>query len=526
LSVLVLGFGCLTPTEITVRITSKDLSCEGGALAFGDLDVLARPGEDALRGASVDGTSAACDAKGGVAELGSIVLTPRDPRRHAEVLVVAGAKLPQASPPVSSTADQCLEQYRAFLAAGAPSDYCKDPAHPCGACIVARRGVGFVDHQRLELDVELAAECAGVFCQADQTCGKNGRCVSATTKCAGPQCSIDVGQGGGATGGAGGAGGTGGQGGGCADPVGATQLAFVEVPGVLGTFVDVAADGAGEAWVTGTQALYRCAKGGCANVPLPGLPQNDTLGRVAASGAVVGVALVGPSAGLVYGTGGSTLAGFFPGSCNTLAYEVSDVSATPSGVVWAGPAPKQGDLFVSAAGDALCGALLEGPASGAARTWAQPGGGIWLAGTDALYWGQGSTTAQTITIPGTNLDLWGTSGPGSRETVFLCGDKGIHWASIDPASPNVIASAQLSPTRCSSISGVARCDGTVDLWALEANGAQVSGYHVGVNGLPASPLPLTHLLVGGVGTGISADAGSIWLTTTTTIEVSPRVVLP
>jgi len=128
--------------------------------------------------------------------------------------------------------DDCLGFYSAFL-----DDETKTcaPDQPCARCIFARRSLGFVDCSNLDLTISLDNDCAGVLCDASQTCVPERGCVSAVVTCDDASC--DTPNEGGA--GAGGAGAGAWQA--LAVPVGATPYDVVGSPedpsGSLALFV-------------------------------------------------------------------------------------------------------------------------------------------------------------------------------------------------------------------------------------------------------------------------------------------------
>ena len=66
-----------------------------------------------------------------------------------------------------------------------------DPRNPQG-CIVARRAIGYIPHQALELPIVLQRSCVGIGCPQGQTCD-NGACVSEVivpAECTGGTCSL------------------------------------------------------------------------------------------------------------------------------------------------------------------------------------------------------------------------------------------------------------------------------------------------------------------------------------------------
>lgn len=535
LGLLSLCAACLTPTEIKVVVVSRDLACQTGDLRFGDLDVLARPTGQGLTSGSADGTSAKCDQASDHASLGSIVLTPNDPSGRAELLVVAGVSLPGTVPPTASKADDCLEQYRQFLAAGAPSDFCKDPAHACGACIVARRGLGFVEHTKLELEVDLTAECTGVFCQAGQTCGKDGRCVSAETKCQGSTCTFGDGGGGGAggagttasvasassgtTGGAGVGGQGGAGGGGCTDPGAGNVLSFATAASLNGA-VDVATDGAGRAWIVTPQEIYRCVVGTCTPVaawPVSGQPFT----RISASGQHVAASTTGS---VVYANDAATFIAQGTTACGAPAFAPTDTSVDGAVIDYAGVGPL--GAAAVALSDPTCAKIVSGsPAGASPRLWTFAGGQTWLSGDAVLFRGSASAQSGSISVPGGVLDLWGHLDAAQVETVFTCGQSGV--ARVVPGQNGVgLVSHVVTSHPCLSITGHVRCDGSADVWAL--TGAAIEGYHIG----PNTPLPMQAQATGDLAAltstakAVAADADRLWLATGANPYWSQRPLLP
>lgn len=501
---------CLTPTEITVTVTSRDLGCASGDLVFGDLQILARSQQKDLVDGGSDATSDACKPGASNVALGSIVLTPRDSNRRAELLVVAGVKLPHASPPTSDTAEKCLTEYRSFLAAGAPAGYCKDPAHACGACIVARRGLGFVDHEKLELEVELTAQCQGVFCQAGQTCGKAGACVSAEADCQKGQCDLP--------GGAGGAGGGGG-GGSCIPPTDGGALAFAPIDPSVAGLIDMAADGRGKAWVLLTGEIRSCDSTSCRTEHVP--PKSlDSMTQISADGTTIAAAR---SDGIIHQTAGAPWALFTPpAACGFGTGGPTDVATADGKVHFAGLSTP--GAIVGTVDDATCSPVLTwSTVTSSPLTYALPGGAFWIATGDTLA--RRITSKQTAGAGpiGTPTRLWGYLGPGTHETVFACGPTGLYRATYDPGFTPF--ADQISTTSCLSVSGVDRCDGTADVWIIGADGS-IEGYHVGAAIDPRPPTVTSPSATAVKPVAIAVDRASIWLGTAADVQRSPLPLLP
>ncbi len=516
--------GCLTPTEITVTITSREVSCGQGDLVFGDLALYATPDQASLLTSSPSGTSNACNARGSGVNLGSIVLTPRDGTQKASLLVVAGVSLPNASKPLAATADQCASEYASFLAAGAPRDYCKDPIHACGACIVAQREIGFVSHTRLELEVELSAQCKGVFCEVGLTCGGNGDCVSAEAPCAGGKCSLGAGGSG-----AGGAGGTGGQGGdtstvsssamggaggGCSDLGIGVALGFASVPGGFGGAGDVAADGTGSAFVAQGADVLECTPTLCSKVyPGSGALRDmsaDPSGAAAARGN-----------DLVYRIGGGPWTVFTPlPVCDLVTGTLAGTSSAAGHIYYAGQDSVGGFESTTDAPNCNKGIINAGP--GAGRVFALSNGHVWLATPSFLQLSitNGSMGGGPL---GAVSDLWGYVASPTLDVGFACTQQGVYRGTYDGV---IYKSGPILQTPCRSLSGVARCDGTADLWMVSGADGSLSAFHVGpatsVANIQTIPMPTP----AANSTAVSVDRDAVWLVGGTGIRRSPRPLLP
>ncbi len=141
---LSLGAGaCRDPTQVTLELR-LDFSCSDlGTTAI----TVGSPG--ALESKSPTTTTAECDASG---KVGSLVVVP------------AGA-------------DDAAFGVRVVAGFGGPADDCSAPAYG-PSCIVARRALRFIPSESLRLPIDLRAACAGVPCDATETCVR-GACVDA-----------------------------------------------------------------------------------------------------------------------------------------------------------------------------------------------------------------------------------------------------------------------------------------------------------------------------------------------------------
>lgn len=154
---LALGaFACLGPTQITVVI-STDVPC----------GVVARQGVAIHGGVAKDAPLAvtfACSEGPAPHLVGTLVVAPSGAKDEEVTLSVVGG-------------------------VGERAEACTGPSY--AGCIVARRRLRFVPHQRLELPIELSQACADVPCDERTTCAR-GRCVPAAVDepgfCVGDAC--------------------------------------------------------------------------------------------------------------------------------------------------------------------------------------------------------------------------------------------------------------------------------------------------------------------------------------------------
>lgn len=253
---------CLTPTEVKLSVTALRIACAAPSdIVFDGLVIDA--GQKAIDVATgePEAASSRCESKGDTADLGSLVVIPRDGSANAEVLVAAGLDLTGSTGTARATARECLDAYRAFL-----NDPKSCDGGACSPCIVARRRVGFVPHQRLSLGIELTLACKGVFCKASETCGSDGRCVSNEAHCDGGTCSL-------------GQGGSGGAGGSSTSVTTSTATGLPPGPAV-GTFVNIEpietfgidGDPAGmpeTVWAAAQDGFHRCVNTACVGTIAP-----------------------------------------------------------------------------------------------------------------------------------------------------------------------------------------------------------------------------------------------------------------
>ncbi|HEY4157849.1 MAG TPA: hypothetical protein VGM29_07115, partial [Polyangiaceae bacterium] len=169
---------CRAPTE-TVIVVATDLPCSAGpetSISVGPLSTLeTRPAA---------ASSTACQPSTG--HVASLVLVP--------------------------SGDKDAEfAFKVVLAHDGKSvDDCQPPSYGPG-CVVARRALRYLPHQRLIVPVQMRADCDGIACQPTETC-VHARCVSAIipdpTTCEGSGCGDELlvsGSGGAGDGGSGGA---------------------------------------------------------------------------------------------------------------------------------------------------------------------------------------------------------------------------------------------------------------------------------------------------------------------------------
>jgi hypothetical protein len=148
---------CRTPTEILVDVST---TADCAAVADGGTSILLGT-STSLAEASPATTVRQCTA----GSIGTIYLTPRhgkDDQVAVEVVTSMGGSV-----------DSC------------------EPQSPGSTCIVARRILRYLPHEKLVLPIVMRPECAGVACSLDQTC-VSGRCTSAVSNC-GPNMACDEG---------------------------------------------------------------------------------------------------------------------------------------------------------------------------------------------------------------------------------------------------------------------------------------------------------------------------------------------
>ncbi len=136
--------GCREPTEIVVDVTTT-ADCAAVASAGTQITAASR---EALRSSSPSTVVRACDN----GAIGSLVLVPSGSDVASVAVEVVSA--------VSGDVTRC------------------DPVNPAANCVVARRLLRYVPHERLRLPITMRASCAGVACASDRTCVE-GACVSA-----------------------------------------------------------------------------------------------------------------------------------------------------------------------------------------------------------------------------------------------------------------------------------------------------------------------------------------------------------
>jgi hypothetical protein len=157
MSVVAVAPGCRDATQVTLDVRAVNASC--GELRGTSVTVGVEPGDTEQRVGLgyVNASTSACSADG---EIGTLVVTPSDPKRAAVVVVVA----------YGSTSDPTK---------------CTPPAYK--GCIVARRSFAFVDHEGLRLPITISPDCLDVPCDAFSTC-RNGQCFSSEVSCSGGVC--------------------------------------------------------------------------------------------------------------------------------------------------------------------------------------------------------------------------------------------------------------------------------------------------------------------------------------------------
>lgn len=86
--------------------------------------------------------------------------------------------------------DEVVVTVKIVMGIGRATSECAAPLYD--GCIVARRRIRYVPHERLKLPIALYANCTGVACAPDTTCNILGNCVSATPTCgSGDTCVIE-----------------------------------------------------------------------------------------------------------------------------------------------------------------------------------------------------------------------------------------------------------------------------------------------------------------------------------------------
>jgi hypothetical protein len=143
---LLLVASCRDATQITLHVHT-DVPCASEDTWQGVAVYVGSPGEDTER-TSATLVTRSCDERGVV---GSLVVTPSgDKNGELGLRVVAG---------IRHAPEKCLE-----------NDY--------EGCVVTRRALRFSPHESLDLDIELAADCVSIGCDATHSCVA-GRCVDA-----------------------------------------------------------------------------------------------------------------------------------------------------------------------------------------------------------------------------------------------------------------------------------------------------------------------------------------------------------
>ena len=87
---------------------------------------------------------------------------------------------------IPETSDHAAVSIKLVLGVTASATSCT-AANNYKGCVVARRTIRYTPHERLQLPIFLAAECANVACTATSTCVA-GVCVSSETVCEGVAC--------------------------------------------------------------------------------------------------------------------------------------------------------------------------------------------------------------------------------------------------------------------------------------------------------------------------------------------------
>jgi hypothetical protein len=142
---LLLALSCRDATQVVLNVRT-DLPCDTEDRWKGVAVYVGKPGED-VESTSPTLVTTECDKDGHV---GSLVVVPSGAKDASlGIRVVAGVRR-------------------------RPED-CAD--HDYQGCVVARRALHYTPHGTLDLDIDLAADCLSIGCDADNTCA-GGSCVA------------------------------------------------------------------------------------------------------------------------------------------------------------------------------------------------------------------------------------------------------------------------------------------------------------------------------------------------------------
>jgi hypothetical protein len=189
LSLLASFFACREPTQITVDITTNTI-CPTEPLTGPRLvDVMFASGVKINPKSFVEVTTTdqctpsdpgdQTDTKG-FATIGNLVLLPSAEDPSVDVLVVAGVELAGPSAEISPLRLSSAECRDLIQADGVGAIGGKP-------CILSRRRLGFVDHTKLLLPVDLDSRCIGKKCGEDESCSK-GNCIPIDVDCDASGC--------------------------------------------------------------------------------------------------------------------------------------------------------------------------------------------------------------------------------------------------------------------------------------------------------------------------------------------------
>lgn len=183
----VLAGACLTPTQITVQITTNAVCLESteNELHLHDVGIIAGSPDAVMNGDHAPNavTSDCGPPKGtvhkgyGPQEVGTMVIVPSGDKDVPARIVVVGRVAPLGQLQPNRSLESCIQW--AFTPAPGPID-AKDPDFE--ACIVSRRNLAFFQETKLELPIQLDTSCAGIVCDADSYCF-DSHCVSASVNC-------------------------------------------------------------------------------------------------------------------------------------------------------------------------------------------------------------------------------------------------------------------------------------------------------------------------------------------------------